>query len=145
MRSLRVLAVDPGEKRIGLAISDLTGTIANPLQIIYHSNRVRDAITILQIAKEREAQVIVVGVALDADDRATPSSRSAERLAEAIRGQTNMEVILWDEYGTTKVVKETLLEMGIGSKRRRGHHDAIAATLLLQSYLDSHHIRPDPG
>ncbi len=137
MKNTRVLAVDPGDKRIGLAISDLTGTIANPLRVIQHKARRLDAALIAQIAAEEEAGLIVVGAALDSDDRPTPRSHKAERLLEAIREQTNIQVILWDEYGSTLVARDAMAEMGVSSKKRRGHHDSLAATVIMQSFLDS--------
>ncbi len=137
MREFRVLAIDPGEKRIGLAISDPTGTIANPLQVIKHTSRIRDAAMISQIASDREVQMIVVGAALNSDDQQTARSRSADRLAAAICSQTSIRVVTWDEYGSTEAVRDALLVMGVRTKRRRGHHDALAATVILQSYLDN--------
>jgi putative Holliday junction resolvase len=137
MKNMRVLAVDPGDKRIGLAISDVSGTIANPLQVIQHKARIRDAALIAQIAGEKDAGLIVVGAALDSDNLPTPRSRKAERLADAIKEQTNARVVLWDEYGSTLTARDALMEMGVSLKKRRGHHDSLAATVILQCFLDS--------
>ncbi len=85
---MRILAVDPGEKRIGIAISDPSGTIANPLSVLKHVSRPVDAASIAQLAEENQAGRIVVGQALDAENLPTLQSRRAEHLAEAIRQQT---------------------------------------------------------
>ena len=80
---MRILAVDPGEKRLGIAISDPLGMIANPLQIIEHVSRPIDAATIVSLALEHDAGKIVIGQALDADDQPTPQSRRAVPLSRS--------------------------------------------------------------
>ncbi|NTU75372.1 MAG: Holliday junction resolvase RuvX [Anaerolineaceae bacterium] len=133
----RVLCIDPGEKRIGLAISDPTGVIANPLQVIRHTSRGEDAIKIVAVAQQQAAICIVVGQALGDDGEETASSRHAEKLADAIRSLTPIRVILWDESGSTNEAQDARREMGLRRKQRQGHQDQIAATIILQSYLDS--------
>ncbi len=134
----RVLAVDPGDKRIGIAISDPTGTIANPLKVIKHVSRTLDAAQIALEAADQQARLIVVGQALDLEGNPGPSARSALRLAEAIRLQTALPVELWDESGSTQAAREARLSMGVGRRKRAGHLDELAATVILQSYLDAH-------
>jgi putative holliday junction resolvase len=134
---MRVLAVDPGEKRIGLAISDPTGTIANPLRVIKHVARPVDAAAVAQIAEEQGAGLIVVGQALDDEGLPTLQSRRAERLARAIREKTSLPVELWDESGSTQAAIAARIAMGVSRKKRRGHLDDLAAAVILQSYLDS--------
>lgn len=133
----RVMAVDPGEKRLGLAISDPTATIANPLTVLAHVSRAVDAAGIAQLAREQGAVLIVIGQALDWDGGPTPSSRHAARLAEALRGQTDTPVVLWDESGSTREARSARIAMGANRRKRQGHLDEIAATVILQSYLDA--------
>lgn len=135
---MRILAVDPGEKRIGLALSDPTGMIANPLTVLAHVSRPADAATIAQLALENDAGRIVVGHPLDDDNRATPASRRAYRLAAAIRSQTAIPVVLWDETGSTQAVRVARLEMNASRKRRGDRLDDLAAAYILQTYLDAH-------
>jgi putative Holliday junction resolvase len=135
---MRILAVDPGEKRIGIAISDPTGTIANPLTVIRHVSRPIDAATIAELALENEAELIVLGQALDEDGKPTLSGRKAARLAAAIRGQTHLRVELWDESHSTKEAISARIALGSSRIKRRGHLDELAATVILQSYLDAH-------
>jgi putative holliday junction resolvase len=134
---MRVLAVDPGEKRIGVAISDPTGTIANPLAVVKHVARQVDAAAIAQVAQENEVKIIVVGQALDDEGEPTPASRRAERLADAIRTQTEIEVELWDESDSTREARSARIAMGVSRRKRRGHLDDLAAAVILQSYLDA--------
>lgn len=133
----RVLAVDPGLKRIGLALSDPTGTIANPLQVIQHISRAVDAAAIAQIAAEHEAMLIVVGQPLDEESLPnTPEARHAARLAQAIQEQTSIPVQLWDESGSTKAAQFARRAMGANRRKRAGHLDDLAAAVILQSFLD---------
>jgi len=134
----RVLAVDPGDKRLGMAVSDPLGMIANPLTVIDHVSRMIDAGVIAQLASDHEVVLIVVGQALDDEGEVGPRARSAQRLAEAIRQQTATAVELWDESGSTHTARSTRFEMGVSRKKRSGHLDELAATVILQSYLDAH-------
>lgn len=134
---MRILGVDPGEERIGLAISDPTGTIANPLGVIRHASRLVDAAAIAQVAAENQAGRIVIGHPLDADNHATPQSRRAYRLAAVLRRQTELPIVLWDESGSTQAARQSRLVMGVSRQKRSGHLDEIAAVVILQSYLDA--------
>lgn len=135
---MRILAVDPGEKRLGIAISDPTGTIANPLTVIQHVGRAVDAAQISQLAQDQGAGLIVVGQALDEDGQPGPQGRRAARLAEQIRAQSTLPVVLWDESGSTQAARAARIAMGATRRKRSGHLDEIAATVILQSYLDNH-------
>ncbi len=134
----RILAVDPGEKRLGVAISDPTGTIATPFTIVTHVSRGIDAAAIAQIAAEQLIELIVIGEALDSDGEKGPSARHAAKLAQAVETQTLIPVVLWDESDSTNNAVESRREMGVVRKNRRGHLDEIAATIILQSYLEAH-------
>ena len=135
---MRILGVDPGEKNIGIAISDPTGTIANPLMIIQHVSRPVDAASIAQIAEDYQVKKIIVGQALDLDNLPTFQGRKAARLAAAIRTQTRVPVELWDETGSTQAARQAMIAANAPRSSRRGHHDDLAATYILQSYLDTH-------
>jgi putative Holliday junction resolvase len=134
---LRILAVDPGEKRLGLALSDPTGLVANPLKVILHISRPVDAAQIAQVAEEQGAGLILVGQALDSDGQPTPASRRSARLAAAIRTQTDLPVVLWDESHSTQAAQHARRSMGVSRRQRAGHLDELAATYILQTYLDS--------
>lgn len=137
--SKRILAVDPGDKHIGIAISDPTGTIANPYQVLTHVSRLIDAAEIARIAGDQGAVLIVVGQALDDEGEVGPAARKAKRLADAIRSQTALPVELWDESSSTQEAREVRLMMGVKRERRKGHLDDLAATVILQSFLEAYH------
>ncbi|OGO66423.1 MAG: hypothetical protein A2Z45_11810 [Chloroflexi bacterium RBG_19FT_COMBO_55_16] len=134
---MRILSVDPGQKRIGIAISDPTATIANPLTVLQHISRPVDAAVIAALAAEHQAGLIVVGQSLDEQGQPTLEGRRAARLAAAIKAQTNLPVDLWDESFSTSEARAARLALGSPRRRRRGHLDELAATVILQSYLDS--------
>ncbi len=134
---MRVLGIDPGEKNIGIAISDPTGTIARPHAILRHTSRQEDAAAIARLAEETEAGAIVVGQALDSEGNPTVSGRRAARLAAAIRAHTGVPVYLWDESHSTQTARAARLAAGARRKKRRGHLDDLAAAVILQSYLEA--------
>jgi putative Holliday junction resolvase len=131
---MRILAIDPGEKHIGLALSDPTGLVARPLSTLAHETRDKDAARIAALAAEHQAEMILVGLALDAEDHIGPQARKGERLAAAIRSVTPLPVIVHDESHTTTKAELALRARG---KRRREQIHAAAAAALLQSYLDA--------
>ncbi len=134
---MRILAVDPGEKHLGIALSDPTGTIANPYTTINHISRPLDAATIAQLAAENHASMIIIGQALDEENHPTIQGRRAARLAAALRKQTDLPVVLWDETGSTAAARAARIEMSVSRRNRRGHLDDLAATYILQTYLDA--------
>jgi putative Holliday junction resolvase len=134
---MRILAVDPGSKRIGLAISDTTGTIANPLTVLKHVARLLNAAAVAEQAIANGAGLIVVGQSLDDDGHPTFEGRRAGRFAEALKSQTDLPVVFWDESFTTQEARAARIAMGVSRKNRLGHLDSLAATVLLQSYLDA--------
>ena len=135
---MSILGVDPGSKRIGLAVSDSSGSIANPLTVIEHVSRPLDAAAIAQIASDQKAKRIIVGQSLDEQGQPTLEGRRAARLAAALRSQTDLPVELWDESFSTQEARAARIAMGAPKSKRRGHMDALAATVILQSYLDAH-------
>ncbi len=135
---MRILAVDPGSKRIGVAVSDPTGTIANPLTVIAHSARQADAAAVADLADSKQADLIVVGQSFDEQGHPNQEGRRAARFADALRSQTSLPVVLWDEAFTTQDARSARVAMGVSRRRRSGHLDELAAVILLQSYLDAH-------
>lgn len=134
---MRILAVDPGSKRIGVALSDPTGTIASPLKVVNHISRPIDAATIASLAQEYEAEKIIVGQSLDEEGKPTVQGRSAARLSAAIRSQTDLPVLLWDESHSTQQARQSQLTLGTPKRKRQGHVDDLAAAAILQSFLDT--------
>ncbi|MFH1446942.1 MAG: Holliday junction resolvase RuvX [Chloroflexota bacterium] len=134
---MRVLAVDPGEKRIGLAISDPLGMLARPLAILQHKVRATDAQAIVQIAEENSCSMIIVGQALDSDGQIGYRARKSGRLVDELRKYTKINIILWDESGTTRVAIQQRIDSGVSKKKRKIAFDDLAAAILLEDYLSS--------
>jgi putative Holliday junction resolvase len=134
---MRVLGVDHGGKRIGLALSDPSGTIANPLGVIAHISREQDVSRVLSMADEHQVRLIVVGQSFDEHGQPNLAGRRAARFAESLQRRSELAVALWDESFSTQEARAALIRMGTKRKQRAGHLDAQAATVILQSYLDA--------
>jgi len=134
---MRVLAIDHGEKHIGLALSDPTATIASPLKVIKHVSRLMDAAQVANLASENEAGLIVIGQSFDEEGRPNLAGRRAAKFAESLKQQTHIPVILWDESFSTQDARAARIEMGVSRKKRAGHLDELAAVIILRSYLDT--------
>jgi putative Holliday junction resolvase len=133
---MRVLAVDPGSKRVGLALSDPTGTIAQALATIPTVPAATLPSRVAELAREHEAGRIVVGLPLHMDGSHGPEAASARRLADAIRRESRLPVELVDERLTSAAAERSLIEGGVRRGKRRLTVDRVAATLLLQAHLD---------
>jgi putative Holliday junction resolvase len=132
----RLLAIDYGERRIGLAISDPTGTIASPVGTIIRRAGKRPPIAeIVRRATALEARGFVVGLPLDGDGEDTPRSGEARNLASELERRTGLPVKLMDERFTTAAALRSIREMGGSTKGRKPDVDALAATILLQNAL----------
>lgn len=134
---MRILAVDHGEKRIGLALSDPAAILASPLKVLEHVSRLLDAAQVAELAAQHGAGLIVVGQSFDEEGRPNLAGRRAARFAEALQTQTDIPVTLWDESFSTQDARATRIEMGVSRKKRGGHLDELAAVLILRSYLES--------
>lgn len=125
----RILAVDPGQARIGIALSDPTATIAQPLLVLRHSSRQQDAHAIVQLAIEHEAELILIGVAMDLEGNVGPQARKALRLVDTLREVGDLPVTTWDESGSTQAAQR--------GRRKDDMLDARAAAFVLQEYLNA--------
>ena len=132
---MRILAVDHGEKRIGLAISDETATVALPVGYVTGGPT-----EVLRVATEREAGRIVVGLPRRLDSSHSPQTESALRFIAALQQATTLPVVKWDERLTTAQAERVLVEGDVRRSERREKRDQMAATILLQSYLDAQAI-----
>jgi len=124
---MRILAVDHGEKRIGLALSDPSATIASPLSVIKHVSRLMDAAQVANLANENDAGLIVIGQSFDDAGQPNLAGRRAAKFAEALKEQTNIPIELFDESFSTQDARATRIEMGVSRKKRSGHMDELAA------------------
>ena len=132
----RVLAIDYGERRIGLAVSDPTRTIASPAGFVTRRAGKRPPIAALvRQAEALEATAIVFGLPLDDEGDETARSVEVRRIAAEIERRTGLSVTLVDERYTTAAALRAIQEMGGSTRGRRGDVDALAATVLLQHAL----------
>jgi putative Holliday junction resolvase len=134
---MRILAVDHGEKRIGLALSDSTGVIASPLKVIEHVSRLVDAAQVTDLAVQNKVELIIIGQSFDEEGRPNLAGRRAARFAEALKTQTQIPIVMWDESFSTQDARSARIELGVARKKRGGHLDELAAVMILQSYLEA--------
>jgi putative pre-16S rRNA nuclease len=132
----RVLAVDPGSRRVGVAVSDPTGTIATPLAAVPAEPADTLVERLAVLAREQEATRLVVGLPRRMDGSQGPEAKAARALAGELRQATGLPVELVDERLTSVAAERALLAGGASRARRRELSDQVAATLILQSYLD---------
>jgi putative Holliday junction resolvase len=132
----RLLAVDWGERRIGLAVSDPSGTIASPVGFIARRAGKRPPIAeLLRRAGELEARGFVLGLPLDGEGEDTPRAAEVRAIAGELARRTGLPVRLVDERFTTAAALRAVREMGGSTRGRKGDVDALAATMLLQHAL----------
>ncbi len=134
----RIVGIDPGEARIGLAISDAEQSIAFPRQTISAREGLKEAIGNLREAlADEDVETLVVGLPLRLDGTEGEAARRARAFGEALHRALGTEVVYWDERMTTLAAERSLREMGRRGSRRREVVDQSAAAILLQGYLDA--------
>lgn len=131
----RVLAIDPGDVWIGLAISDETRRLSRALTVLKHESRAQDAQTIVRLAEENGVGLIVIGITYDDEGEPTPQGRKSLRLGEAIRAVKEIDLRYWDESFTTNEAV-ALPRPRRSPKSRQAHRDEIAARILLDDFLE---------
>lgn len=141
---MRILAVDPGSKRVGLALSDPTETIAQALTTVEAEPLDTLPTRLAEIARAHDAGRIIVGLPLRLDGSHGPEAAAARKLASAIRRESRLPVELVDERLTTAAADRALIAGGVKRAKRRQDVDRVAATMLLQSHLE-HRRRHKPG
>ena len=134
---MRVLALDVGEKRIGVAISDLSQTLARSLQVIQRSSRQEDFAAVARLTEEYEVEKVVVGYPRSLDGMAGAQARRVERYAAGLAKALTVPVVLWDERFSTVSAERLMRQAGLRGKKKREKIDAVAAAVILQDYLDS--------
>ena len=137
MTGLRVLALDLGSKRVGVAVSDATALLASPVTTIERStDRRRDRARVAALVAEEEAALVLVGLPLNMDGSRGPAAEAAQAEAEALGAVLDVPVVLVDERLTTVSADRALLERGVRGPERRRRVDRAAAAVLLQAWLD---------
>lgn len=130
----RVLAVDPGTVRVGLAVSDPLGITAQPLEVVPAARAVA---RITEICEELDVDEVIVGLPITEQGDEGESARMARELVRTLEESTGLRVKAVDERYTSRMAETAMVEAGVRRRRRRGSVDMVAAAVLLRGYLDS--------
>jgi putative Holliday junction resolvase len=139
---MRVMALDVGHKRIGVALSDPGQVLASSLQVVERKGQQRDLTTVVQLAREHEVGKIIVGYPRSLDGTVGQQAKVVERYVAVLEkklGDLSLDVpvVLWDERFSTVVADKLMVEAGRKGRDRRKRIDAVAAAVILQDYLDA--------
>jgi putative holliday junction resolvase len=134
---VRVLALDLGSKRIGIAVSDLTGTVASPLAVLERSkSRRHDHEQIAAYVRDEEAELVVIGLPISLSGAEGPAAKAARTEANALATLVGVPIETFDERLTTVTAERALAEAGVRGPARRRVVDKVAAAVILQAFLD---------
>lgn len=133
----RLLGVDFGKARLGLAVSDPERRLASPLTTYARRDRQQDARFLKQVVEEQEVAQIVLGLPVHLDGREGPSAAAARQFGDWLQKAAGVPVVYWDERFTTVEAESALWSAGLTHKRRKERRDRVAAQMLLQNYLDA--------
>lgn len=134
---MRMLGLDVGERRIGVAVCDEEERLAFPLTVIERRGAARDFAEIDRLLKQERAGLLVVGLPLSLDGSIGPQARLVQEFVQRLEQQADVPVETWDERLSSAEAERHLLAMDESRERRRQRRDAVAAAIILQSYLDS--------
>ena len=140
---MRVLGLDLGERRIGIALSDGLGLTAQPLTVLTRTNARSDLQVIQQLATQHDVGTIVLGLPLTMRGEHGTQAKQASAFAQTLHQTTRIPVELVDERLTTVQGERALLETGTSRRKRKRLIDQVAAQLILQQYLDTHRVSHD--
>jgi putative Holliday junction resolvase len=141
---MRVIGLDIGEKRIGVALSDTLGIMAGALTVIERATDEAAVKQIINLTRENEVERIVVGMPRSLDGTLGKQAQTVQSFADLLEKSIDIPVITWDERLSTVAADRTLLEMGMKRNKRKKHRDSLAAAFILQGYLDREKNR-SPG
>jgi putative holliday junction resolvase len=134
---MRVMALDIGDKRIGVAISDALLLTAQSRPTLQRRNPEGDIGALRRLVQENEVHEIVVGQPLHMNGSESAQSRKIAHFAKELGEKLNLPIIFWDERLTSYEAEQHLAELGLDWRKRREHVDKIAAMIILQNYLDN--------
>lgn len=139
LKDQRLLGLDVGEKTIGLALSDVTRTIASPLETIARGKFTRDAEALKRAVAKYDVGALVIGYPINMDGSEGPRCQSTRAFARQLGEIIPLPLVLWDERMSTMAVERVMLEADLSRARRGELVDKMAASYLLQSALDALH------
>ena len=137
---MRIMALDVGDKKIGVAVSDSLLNIAQPRPTLQRKDLQSDLSRLRELAEGDDVQQIVVGNPVHMDGRESRQSNKVQRFARQVSKALGLPVVFWDERLTSFAAEQQLEELGMSWRKRRQYVDQVAAILILQSYLDSQKI-----
>jgi putative Holliday junction resolvase len=136
LRAMRILALDHGTKRIGVAVSDELKMIAQPLEYILAEPFAPFLERLKKIIVEKEVDLILIGQPRNMDGTYGPAAQKVEAFVAVLKGAVTVPIKMWDERLTSKMANRILIEGGVRRDKRKEKVDKMAAAILLQSYLD---------
>ena len=132
---MKIMAVDYGDSRTGLAMCDKSEILASPLDVIHEKDFGRCVKLVAQAAEEHSVELIVVGDPINMNGTSGPRSEKCALFAEKLRALVSAEVVMWDERSTTVTAHSMMNDVNKRGKKRREVIDAVAAAVILESYL----------
>ena len=140
---MKIMAIDYGDARTGVAVSDLTGSIVGYTTVVHSWNRAKTLAELVRLAKEQGAQRVVMGFPRNMDGSEGPRAELCRSFAAELEEALGMPVRLWDERRTTVEAHAILSETGYHGKKRKNTVDAVAASLILEGYLSWLRLHPE--
>ena len=134
---MRILGIDYGHKRLGLALSDEDAILATPLPVRVRTTIADDLSFLTQLAREREVAKIILGLPLNMDGSSGEMADEVVIFAAALREESGLPVVTFDERLTSVEAERVLVQANLSRKRRKGLRDSLSAVLILQGYLES--------
>ncbi|MGH2461388.1 MAG: Holliday junction resolvase RuvX [Chloroflexota bacterium] len=139
-----MLALDVGDRRIGVAVSDPTRLVARPLAVVTRQSNLDAAARIRALAEENQASLIVVGIPVTGTGDLGPQATKTNHFAQMLRKHLSLPIETWNEAFSTEDAQRQLIAMGISRARRRDMLDAAAAAVILDDWLNAHRPPPAP-
>ncbi|QDI92850.1 Holliday junction resolvase RuvX [Salicibibacter halophilus] len=133
---MKILGLDVGDKRIGVAVSDALGLTAQGLETVAVQGHESPYAKVVQIAHDHDVEKIVVGLPKNMDGTIGPRAEKSQQFGSALEKRAAIPVQFWDERLTTKAAERTLISADVSRKKRKKVVDKLAAVLILQGYLD---------
>lgn len=134
----RILSIDYGKKRIGIALSDPMKIVASPLKTIHAGKNDKETLAlIVQEIESYDLETIIIGLPLLLSGKESETSLLVRKLVATLEEKITTPIILWDERLTSKQVERVMMEGNVKRKKRTEHVDTLSATLILQSYMDT--------
>lgn len=134
---MRAMGLDVGTKTVGVAVADELGLTAQPITVIRRSNLKADLSELIRLAQDREVDRFVIGLPLNMDGSEGPRAQATRKFGDALAKASNLTIIYQDERLTTVAAERSLLEADVSRSKRREVIDQVAASLILQGWLDA--------